>query len=358
MKIGVIGFFQLRTMQYLTKYTDILDELGVEYDVVHWSRSNDDIPPTFKGKHIVFNYEMLTEQPFYKKIGGFLRYAHFMRKTIRENKYDKLIVLTTQTAVSLCDLLLGKYKKKYIYGFYDLTKENNKLFCYLVKWILASAECATVSSIGFMEKIGYYGDNIQQAHNTQFLCNKSEFSANKPHEHPIHIVYWGIIRQLNFNKRICDYFGGDKRFCVIFHGNGVDRELEEYCKDKGYSNIAFTGKYSRKDIPKFVSKTDILNCIYENDYEMESALQVKLYDAIHYRLPLLVSAHSYVSEFGKGLSGLYEFDLCKTTADDICDWYRNNNVEDINYSYEEYEKRIYNDDITFRENIVNFVTRE
>ena len=89
MKIGVLGFFQLRTMQYLTKYTDILDELNIDYDVIHWSRSNDDIAPSFKGRHIVFNYEMVTEQPFYKKIGGFLKYAYFMRKTIKNFMYIK-----------------------------------------------------------------------------------------------------------------------------------------------------------------------------------------------------------------------------------------------------------------------------
>lgn len=38
MKIGIIGFFNLNIMQYVYKYTNVLDQAGAEYDVIYWNR--------------------------------------------------------------------------------------------------------------------------------------------------------------------------------------------------------------------------------------------------------------------------------------------------------------------------------
>lgn len=360
MKIGVLGFFQLRTMQYLTKYTDILDELNIDYDVIHWSRSNDDIAPSFKGRHIVFNYEMVTEQPFYKKIGGFLKYAYFMRKSIKTNNYDKLIILTTQTAIPLSDLLLGKYRKKYIYGFYDLTKENKSLFYkLLVKKILESARIVTISSFGFLPTLGLKcSDFIIQAHNTQKISRMNAFKAKLSDKEPIRISYWGIIRQLQYNKQLCDLFGNDKRFLLTYHGNGMYKELQLYCEKKNYDNIFFTGQYERKDIPRFIAETDIISCLYENDRETKPTLAVKLYDAVKYKMPILLNYDSYVSDFAKSLPGAFAKKLDEKYPNMVYDWYKKLNRHHIEEAYERISERIYHDDLLFRKELEKFITEK
>lgn len=357
MKIGVIGFFQLRTMQYLTKYTDVLDDCGVEYDVIHWNREDDDIPPSFKGGHIVFNLKMVTEQPFYKKIVGFLRYGHFMRKTIRQNRYDKLIILTTQTAIPLFDFLLGKYRGKYVYGFYDMTKESkSKVYKKLVKKLLNSAAFVTMSSFGFLPLLGLRkSERIIQAHNTQSPCADSGYQCLLSKKEPVRITYWGIVRQLEFNKKLCDAFGNDKRYCISFHGNGYYMELQEYAEEKDYGNIHFTGRYERRDIPEFVESTDILNCLYENDDEMKPAMQVKFYDAVKYRKPMLVHAGSYAADYGGEASGILSVEFSSNITNEVYEWYMSLQADRVWEDYRRYEKQIYTDDCKFKDMIANFV---
>ena len=68
--IGIIGFANLRIMQYLKKYTDILDAENIEYEVVYWNRDGEKETVDFKGTIVPFEYVMNTHQPFCKKIGG------------------------------------------------------------------------------------------------------------------------------------------------------------------------------------------------------------------------------------------------------------------------------------------------
>ncbi|WP_293831571.1 hypothetical protein [uncultured Phascolarctobacterium sp.] len=361
MKIGVLGFFQLRTMQYLTKYTDILDELNIDYDVIHWSRSNDDIAPSFKGRHIVFNYEMVTEQPFYKKIGGFLKYAYFMRKTIKTNNYDKLIILTTQTAIPLFDILLQKYKRKYLYAYYDITKElNSDIYKYIVKILLKKASLVTMSSLGFLKVLGIKRlNNVILAHNTQSSYGNDNYSMNINYGLPIKIAYWGFIRQVEFNKKLCDMFGNNNKFEIYFHGGGLFEILKKYCLIQGYKNIFFTGRYDRKDIAYFVKNTDILNCIYDNDNEMQPALQVKIYDAIGYKLPMLVSADSYASSFCENISSVKAINLSDANiTEEIYKWYISLDVQKGDSDYSLLKKQIDNDEDIFKNSIMNFVSEQ
>ena len=48
----------LYIMQYLKKYTDILDANNVEYEVVYWNRENSVEKKDFDGNTVVFEYSM------------------------------------------------------------------------------------------------------------------------------------------------------------------------------------------------------------------------------------------------------------------------------------------------------------
>ena len=67
MRMGIVGFCNLNIMQYLYKYTNILDEENVEYDVIYWNRLGIEEEVNFKGNLIRYDVQMNTYQPFYKK---------------------------------------------------------------------------------------------------------------------------------------------------------------------------------------------------------------------------------------------------------------------------------------------------
>lgn len=99
-KIAIVGFHNLHLMQFLYKYTDIFDKNNISYDVLYWDR---DMDPNlkckaFKGNSISYRYKMSNYQPKAKKIHGFVGCMRYFCKIIKKNKYDHIILLTTQTA--------------------------------------------------------------------------------------------------------------------------------------------------------------------------------------------------------------------------------------------------------------------
>ncbi len=360
--IGIIGFNDLHLMPFTLKYTNILDELNIsDYEVVFWNRTGIEYKKDFNGNAISYDRKVNTYLPFHKKILSFLGYAFFMRKVIKEKKYQKLIILTTPTAVPLYDILTRKYQGKYIYDYRDLTKETkSKFFKTIVRKLIRKSEFTMMSSFGFLKDLEVEKtDHIILSHNTRELCQNSGNHAKVNTELPIRIVFWGMVRQPYFNTSFCDVFGNDKRFTLTYHGEGFFEEIRQYCEKQGYQNIHFTGRYEISDISKFAEETDILHCVYEYDKDpkMRTALQVKMYDAIKYRIPLLLYSGSYVSEYVGNYALKFDVDMhsVQTLADDIYHWYRGIHKETLDKDFHELEKKVYTDDLQFKNALIQFV---
>lgn len=357
MKIGIIGFCNLNIMQYLYKYTKILDEQRIDYDVIYWNRLGIKEKINFQGVPIAYELPVDTYQEFYKKIGLFIKYAVFMRKKINSQRYDRLIILTTQTAIPLYDLLQNKYCEKYIYDFRDITKEKkNELYRKAVQRLVKKSFCTMMSSEGFIKEIGISNKKkIQIVHNTQTFCKSSCHAAIKK-EIPINIMFWGIIRQLEYNKKVCDCFGNDKRYILTYHGTGCYDKLKNYCEEKGYVNIFFTGFYEQTDISGFAKNADILHCMYANDNEQKPAMPVKAYDAVKYRLPVLINKDSQVEKFFSSISGALGVNIEDPNITDyIYEWYVHLNCEDVEVDYKILEDQILKDDIAFNKRLREFI---
>ena len=171
--IAVIGFSDLHVMQFLEKYTNVFDKYDIDYKVIYWNRSLVENNIKNKEKYISFDYKINTYQPFYKKILGFLKYARFVRKLINKNKYEKLVILTTQTAIPLYDILIKKYKDKYIYDYRDITKEF-KLSFYkkMVIKMIKNSKYTMFSSKGFIKALNLENSNkILIANNSRDFKN-------------------------------------------------------------------------------------------------------------------------------------------------------------------------------------------
>lgn len=215
-----------------------------------------------------------------------------MYKQIRKKRYTSLIVAITQTAVPLFPLLLTRYKEKFIYDYRDITYENIPLYRRIVNKLVKNSCFTAVSSKGFVES-GFLdkSDKITISHNTTVF---EQTPIKRTCSDAIRIVYWGMVRQVKFNKKICDLFGKDERFTLVYHGAGFHKELDDYCKQKGYS-ISFTGPYKRNEIGSFVANTDFMLNAYENDKQQKPAMTVKFYDSLIDVVPMIVSADSYMA---------------------------------------------------------------
>ncbi len=356
--IAIIGFSDLHVMQFLYKYTSILDDVGVEYDVIYWNRSGVEFDNSFKGNYIAYQKEMNTYKPFHKKILSFFGYRNMVKKVLKSNKYDKVIVLTSQTAVALYDILTSKYKGKYIYDYRDITKELSfPLYKKVIIKLFNNAEYVMISSMGFLDKLKIKpSDKFIMAHNTRDDFAKIYKCKDKQSYDKIRIVYWGMVRQVKYIKNICDIFANDDRFELVFHGEGYIQELINYCTDRGYNNIKFTGKYLLNQIPSFIKTTDILNCIYENDEKTKPTLAVKFYDAIKYELPMLVNKNSYLDKYTEDVPSVMSIDIfSEDVKDSIYNWYKEIEHKKIHEDYAVLRDRIINDDLVFKNTLLKFI---
>jgi len=349
--IGIVCFNSLRYAQYLFKYTIIFDRLKIPYEVLFWNREgeNNDIPSNW----IAFNETVNTFIPFYKKIFKFVKFNFFLRKEIKKRKYDRLIILTTPTAISLFTLLLTKFSKRYIYDYRDITYENNPLYKFLVKKLISKASFTTISSEGFKRVIGA-SKNYVTAHNTRDF-NQVSNNTKRCINRPIKVAYWGMVRQPGFNCRICDLFERDSRFLLVYHGAGYHQELINYCKQKNYSRISFTGAYSLNELDVFAQNTDIILNAYENDEIQKLAVTVKFYDSIKYKIPMIVTAGSYMSdivdEHDLGFSIDWGDDNC---LDKLYQLIEKFNWESYFQNVVKYASKIYEDDFLFEQKILKF----
>ena len=348
--IGIVGFANLRIMQYLNKYTDILDKNNIEYEVIYWNRDGGTEEKTFKGRTICYEYNMNSYQAFQKKIAGFVKYTKFMLKTIKERKYDKLIVLTSQTAIPLYRLLLKKYNGRYIFDYRDITKEHLGFYKKMVKNLVENSYITPLSSFGFQKIIGESDKHIV-SHNCSNL--KIQEIAHKTGE-KINISFWGLIRHAELNKKICDAFGKDQRFNLFYHGDGFYHELKKYCEEKSYDNVVFTGRYNRDEILGFAENANIVHCVYSNNWITKNTLAVKLYDAIRYEKPIMVMKNSYLSEYLDGYDFKFDFQYSDNIAEEVYNWYMTLDRDKYGEQYKIICEKVNQDDKLFEEKVLKF----
>lgn len=346
--IGIICFVSMRYAQFALKYTNILDNRKIEYEFISWNR--DELPKPKQENWIYYNYPMNSFQPIIYKIKGFYSYISFIRKKIKEKKYDKLIILATQTAIPLTDILLYRYKGKYIYDYRDVTYENIGLYRQVVNCLVKYSSFTGISSKGFYTNLKP-SEKFVIAHNTRnFELELVEYKKSNK----IRLSFWGMIRQLDYTSMICDMFSNDERFELFYHGGGYYKELKKYCEKKGYSNIFVTGPYNLTEIKSFANNTDVLINCYENDIHQKPAMTVKFYDSIRFGIPMIVSEGSYMSEIvnKKCLGFIVDFNNFNLDKlyDEICSF----DYQKYIVNNEEIFIQIKEDDKIFEQKVIEF----
>lgn len=351
-KICLIAFHDLYLMQFLYKYTEILDENEIEYDVVYWEREKEaKIVRPFNGNIIRYSFQTSYYGSKLAKVKGYLLYIAFVRKVLDKGAYDKAILFTTQAALPMY-LFSSKVRKqiRYIYDYRDLTYEKNPVLKKIIKKIIDSSYFTAISSLGFKEVLGD-NEKLIMSHNCSeglVFCPVKKESGEK-----IRIVYWGMVRQADFNRRLIDLFGNDSRFEVVYHGAGQTEELEKYCDENNFKNIIFTGKYTTDEIPGFVSHTDILMNMYENDGQQKLATTVKLYDGMRYGLPMIVTKGSHMENLMRDQNYVFCLDPQLGNADEVYQWYSHLTKRENAYSEE--IRKVQADDDEFKNRLLAFV---
>jgi len=365
--VGIVFIQDIRYCPYLSRYTDALRRAGVPFDLIWWERwekaPDTPLPAAADGAqeyHVFRKASEMARNPAYK-IADFAAFSSYARRIIRRKKYDRLIILTTMTAILLSDLLLGAYRGRYIFDIRDYSYERFGLFKSLEGKLVDASDFTCISSEGFKQFLPEKRDYV--------LVDNFAFSdiraaegcrfKKKPEGEPIDLSYIGFIRYFDENRKLLDRLLGDSRFRLSYHGMGADYpRLLEYQKAHPESQLDVTGYFDfEKDKPALCVQADIINNFYPHTLEIQRlATTNKTYDAIIYRRPQLVSKHTFSEDLVKNWNIGCALDIDQADfADRLYDYYHSLDEDQFNLNADAALQEILARDRAYGEKIDSFI---
>lgn len=292
--IGIIFLLNLEYAPFLKKYTKELEAEGKDFEIIYWNRLQSETYE--KWNTVVYEKKANLSDNKFQKMISFYKYRKFLKKTLKEKKYEKVIVLTTLTGMLIFDILLKKYRNKFIYDIRDYTFEKNYIYKFIENIIIKSSYFVAISSDGFREFLPKSSKYIL-SHN--IVLEEVERSKNFKRQisSKVNLTFIGAVRHFEIDKEVVDIFGNDSRYEVFFHGFGLSYSmLKKYCVGK-FSNVFVTGKYNRNEKEKLLYESSVINSYYAAEkFANKFALPNKYYDTLIYKIPLWANPDVYVGE--------------------------------------------------------------
>lgn len=353
--IGIVFINDIMYSPYLAKYTDLLENLGHDYEVITWDRdpSKD---RTYPKNYKIFKLFSREEKHPIFKIKDFIRFSRFANKIVKEKRYEKLIILTSLTGLILFRTLLKNYQQKYIFDYRDASYEYLPFFNKMIGKLVCSSYCTCLSSRGFLEVLPP-ADKYIIVHNFRYADLKHKQENCTPSQaQPININYIGLIRG-DYLLKMVDLFAQDKRFFLNFHGNGEDlNKVMEYAA--GIDNVKFTGEYRGDEKIRFIQQADLICYNYASSFNNNVALANKYYDALIFKKPLLGNIQTYAGQLiaknGLGIS----LDLDDPVyTQKVYDYYMNFDCVLFNKNAEKVLAEVLEEDKQYMETIQEFLTK-
>lgn len=314
MKVLFIAADNVYLTPYLKYYIDIINKLSIKYDVLYWDKnSNERIADT---KYVRFCIDGNSK---FKKIIGYYKFKKKIISMCKLEKYDVIIPLHPIVSFIICRMLITKYNGKYIYDVRDYSYEKYALYRKCEKKLTENSLINVISSEGFKNFLPKANYHI--IHNIiNIECDKYKQLENSK-EQVINISYIGLIRFMDKNKEIINFFKNDKRFHLNFIGTNAE-QLKEFCDKVGTENVTLIGTFDSADTLEYYKKSDLIMNLYGNNTPLlDYALSNKLYYSALLYKPILVCPRTYMEKMTKTYSLGFTLEMrSKSELDKLYDY--------------------------------------
>ena len=328
-KMLLVAMYPKDEVPYAQPYLDVFSNQNIDYRIIYWNR-NVTKENEFNDKEIFFNLECPNGGNKVKKIFKMLSYAKFIRKEMRKEIYGKIVVLTTVPGIMTFDILLNKYKGKYIYDIRDYTNEKNPIYFFIENKIIDNSFKTIISSLGFKQFLPKNRD-YQVAHNISNNEEQDVTNINPLTSEKLVIGFVGNVRYENENIKLVDSLKGNKQMTFDYWGN-VNNDFSKENLIERSKRVKFHGSFSNKDKAKIYEKISFINAIYGNEsLEVTTALPNRLYDALIFKKPILTSKGTFLGEIVEKNGIGIAIDLDKDNVKNKLDLY----IE--NFDYEKFK---------------------
>lgn len=318
MKIALIIGNNIWFCPFLSIYTKLLKEWNVEYEIISWNRDGSE-----PSEGIQYN-KPIKSQGRFTKFTPYLSYIRFVKKTIKKEKYDKLIVFSPQIAIFMFRFLRKYYSNSYIFDYRDLSIEQNRIFKYPFRSILKYSYANVISSPGFKRCLpNQFKYILSHNFNVDIVRKTIAQPIKGPNElsQIVNILTIGGIRDYSSNVEIIKALANKPGFQLQFVGKGPAASLiQQYADEHNIKNITFVGYYPKEKEESFIVQCSCLNIFYPAIISHATALSNRFYNALIYKKPMIVTADSiqgdYVEKYQIGLA----LNDCKNLDKKINDW--------------------------------------
>ena len=247
-----------------------------------------------------------------------------IKRVLNETKGDECIFYLFGNGLPLIFCMLTR--KPYIYEEADLTftymREPAKtVFKHLDGYIIRHAIASVFRSEGFVKY--HFGNKVPE--NVFVIPNRLSPKilsqtipiSNTQNVNHLRFAFVGNIRfksVYNIAKIIVERFPQHE---IHLYGGFAQKEEEDiFGKLSEHKNYFYHGKFnSPHDLPEIYSDVDLLICTYDVEFEnVQYAEPNKLYEAIYFETPIIVSIGTFLAEKVNRLGIGYEIDAMDVDA--------------------------------------------
>lgn len=353
-RILFVSIANLYLCPYIQKYIDAIGDRA-QYDIVYWDRHGIDDGDYGANKVYVYNMRMTDFVSKAQKMVRMAQYCHFAAKIIRREKYDGIIMLHSNAAVFLYNLLCREYKGRYIYDIRDYSFEGIRLFYEIEKRLIEGAAVTFISSDGFRNFLPKH--EYQLVHNNVKIDSDyiRDFRTKHQGHTPLRISFIGMVRFFEQGKQLADCLGGDERFHVNYFGKNANLMHEAVGQQ---DNHTYVDQFPPEKTLELYQQTDMINNIYGNhDPYVDHLSSNKLYYCTLLGLPILVSPETFMADIVEKYHIGFVFDYNDPqVADKLYNYYNNLDWNEFYRNCDAFCQMVEEDDERFNEAVQKFIS--
>lgn len=352
MKVALILPGSIWYAPYVRIYTRLLDSAGANYSIISWNREGDDHPEGFQ-------YNVKCEKGHSSAgFSAYKGYVAFIKKTVREQNFNRIIVFGPQMTCLLSSFLLRHYRGRYMIDYRDLSIEQKFGFKQLFALMLKFSRVNVISSPGFKRCLPrrhyYLSHNFDVNAVRQALENVDNQGFST--DNGIEVLTIGAIRDLSSNMEVVKAAANKERVLLNFVGKGgAADKIKEYCKEEGINNVSFTGFYQKHEEAGYVQKATYLNIFYPRVITHDTALSNRFYNSLIYKKPMIVTKNTTQGDFVEQNRLGVALETCDNLVNELSSFISNEDYEAYSQRCNSLLKSFMADQDAFEDAVRSFV---
>lgn len=310
----IVGIQNLKHMTGSDIYAQAFREWGIDFDYIYADKYG--IDEVHRGRE-AYRYRIHIDSSWsrWRKAAQYSRFRSFVRRTIRRNRYDIVVVWGLEAALLISDLLLVT-RRRYALNIRDYPLLARQVSLKALQILARRSFLTTISSRAFLQW-------LPQGRYTPVNSVGAALTAGHGFEQramPLRICFIGYVRFYEEDTALMNALANDPRFVLQFFGVGSER-LEQYAETEGIRNVEFVGAFDASETQTLLDRADIINNLYGRGVPaLDTAISLKYYLAVSRGLPILVYAGTEMAAASEGVGFVFDGDYSKL-GDKIYAWY-------------------------------------